>query len=705
MQLNRNIFRLFKFILTGCLLMFFTTWVSGQEADVTKDTLKVKSLLTRGEAIYIEDPDSAALLFSEVKAFCEKQLKKYSGDTGKDAKALRFFYSTEMADACYNIGYLSLDKGDVLKGLDFYHQSLKIRENTFSPVDNTTDQHGIAQTLNDIGVIYLNQEDSEEALKYYNRSFKIRQAIGDKSGMAQSLNNIGVVYKNQKLAARALENYRKALAMQEEVSEKEGLAYTLNNIAAIYKESGDPECSGTALECELAGCEKALSFLQRGLKIQEEIGEKAGIAYSKNNIASVLFKLKRNKEALEYAKESMALSMELGYPNNISRSSQTLSKLYAQSGDYKNAYEMQVLFKQMADSINNENGRKASIKKEFQYVYEKKAAADSVKSMEERKVFAAQMEKEKTQRTALYLGIILIAIFSAFMYNRFRITRKQKSIIEFQKAEVEQKKIQVEKQKEIIEEKNKDITDSINYAKRIQQAKLPQLEDLYASLPQSFVLFKPKDIVSGDFYFYYKSSELIFIAAADCTGHGVPGALMSMVGSEQLNDAVKQSKDTAEILKLVNRGMKASLRQSADENSTRDGMDIALCSINLKDGSVSYSGANRPIWIIRKGQAELEEIKATKKAIGGLTEDGQHFEAHNLKLNEGDTFYLSTDGYSDTFSGKNNKKLTTKKFKQLLLDICDKSMQQQKSHLENFIEDWKADAQQVDDILVIGVRL
>jgi serine phosphatase RsbU (regulator of sigma subunit) len=257
----------------------------------------------------------------------------------------------------------------------------------------------------------------------------------------------------------------------------------------------------------------------------------------------------------------------------------------------------------------------------------------------------------------------------------------------------------------LLEQKNKDITDSINYAKKIQHAMLPAKEDIHSAFPDSFILFKPKDIVSGDFYFFQKNGKNIFIAAADCTGHGVPGALMSMIGSEKLQDAVLQNKEPSEILRLLNKGIRSSLRQSESNESTRDGMDIALCSVDTDNCIVKYAGANRPLWIIRKGQSTIEEIKATKAAIGGFTHDDQHFETHEVKLQKEDVFYIFSDGYADTFSGKDGKKLTTKKFKEVLLQIKDKPMQQQGQHLESYIETWKAGTEQVDDILVIGIRL
>ena len=154
------------------------------------------------------------------------------------------------------------------------------------------------------------------------------------------------------------------------------------------------------------------------------------------------------------------------------------------------------------------------------------------------------------------------------------------------------------------------------------------------------MLFKPKDIVSGDFYFFHKTEKSIFIVAADCTGHGVPGAFMSMICSEKLDDAIAHSSDTSEILKHLNKGIKSSLHQSENSDSTKDGMDIAICSIDIENRIVKYSGANRPLWIIRNNQLILEEIKPTKKAIGGFTDDDQYFENHEFKLKTGDTFYI-----------------------------------------------------------------
>jgi serine phosphatase RsbU (regulator of sigma subunit)/CheY-like chemotaxis protein len=323
-----------------------------------------------------------------------------------------------------------------------------------------------------------------------------------------------------------------------------------------------------------------------------------------------------------------------------------------------------------------------------------KKIINSVSTLFANKELASQNEEKAKRAVAL-----LIANNGLLIQNEEKEKWAEELII------AKTQKVEIEKSKLVAEEKNKNITDSITYARRIQQAKLPKMDEIHASFPGCFIFFKPKDIVSGDFYFFHKTAQTVFIAVADCTGHGVPGALMSMIGSERLNDAVSLSSDPSEILNRLNKGIKTSLRQSESRDSTKDGMDIAFCSVNKKDCSVKYAGANRPLWIIRNRQNIIEEIKATKKAIGGFTEDNQQFSTHEIKLQPSDTFYIFSDGYVDQFGGKYGKKLMTKKFKEILLEIRDKSMAEQGMYLETFIEDWKAGTEQVDDILVIGVRL
>lgn len=311
-----------------------------------------------------------------------------------------------------------------------------------------------------------------------------------------------------------------------------------------------------------------------------------------------------------------------------------------------------------------------------------------------------QLSRIQTQKLIMLLFVVVLVLVLSLAFFIYRNYRQNKKI----NAELDRRNKKIEHAYLIIEEKNHEITDSINYAKRIQSAMLPPLMEVESVLPDSFILFKPKAIVSGDFYWFEKKDEKIFIAAADCTGHGVPGAIMSMLGAEKLNEALMNSTDVAEILSLLNKGVKKALRQSGNVDATRDGMDIALCSFSKDMQQLEYAGANRPLWIIRKGTTEIEETKATKTAIGGLTDDGQEFTKRSVTLQRGDSVYIFSDGYADQFS-PDDKKLMTRKFKDLLLSVQNKSMEEQNEFLGSFIDKWKGNMEQTDDILVIGIRV
>jgi len=281
-----------------------------------------------------------------------------------------------------------------------------------------------------------------------------------------------------------------------------------------------------------------------------------------------------------------------------------------------------------------------------------------------------------------------------------QILANQNVVLEQQ---VKERTLEISHQKEIIEEKNKDITDSINYAKRIQDATLTAKEVKHRIFPNAFVLFKPKDIVSGDFYWFGEKNGSKLIAACDCTGHGVPGALMSMIGNNVLNQLVNERGLTEPdaILNELHEEVRKTLKQGED-NSTKDGMDVAMLSF-MSPTEVEYAGAQRPLWVIRNGQ--LEETKATKISIGGQAlEDGVKFIKHSFTFQSGDLLYIFSDGYADQFNNQ-EKKLMTRKFKEILLSIQHLSMPEQEKYLDDFIENWKGNLEQTDDILVIGIRI
>lgn len=284
-----------------------------------------------------------------------------------------------------------------------------------------------------------------------------------------------------------------------------------------------------------------------------------------------------------------------------------------------------------------------------------------------------------------------------------KILAEQNDMLETQ---VKERTFEINEQKKVIEEKNKDITDSIHYAKKIQEAMLPAIELVDHLFPKNFILYKPKDIVSGDFYWVADHSALRFIAAVDCTGHGVPGALMSMTGNNFLNQLVVERNvlSPREILEGLDGAVRKSLRQDRAETESKDGMDIALCRFSSDFRSLVYAGANRPLWVVRN--KELIEYKPVKQSIGGSDANtGLRFSEVEVALQRGDCIYIFSDGYADQFGGPEGKKFMSRKLKELLCEISMESPAEQKRMLEDSFAGWMGGLTQVDDVLIIGIRV
>ena len=631
-----------------------------------------------------------------------------------------------IAQCLNNIGYMYDEAGEVLKAIEYYNQGLSIRE-------KTNDKHGIAESLNNIALIYERQGDILNALDTHFRGLKIQEEIDDKEGMALSFNNIAHIYQEQDDITKAMDYYSQCLNISDEISSPlRGTA--LNNLGNLYRSmafSGNPtfQKKDSLLKLAADHFQKSLDifsetndnegvatllqnlgrisqdrndkagakdYYSRSLSLWEKLDNKDGIFYILNNYGGLYLEEGKMKEAALYGLKALKVGQDLGYPYNISLAADLMKDIYQEERDWKKAFQMLELYYTMKDSVNNQTTRKASLRTQFQYEYDKKEALLKAEQEKERAVAEEKSHKQKILIRSIILGLALVILFAVFIYNSLRTTRKQKKIIEIKNAETEAQKL-------VIEEKNKNITDSITYAKRIQQAKLPVKEDIKLFFPESFILFKPKDIVSGDFYFFRRINGTTILAAADCTGHGVPGAFMSLIGSEKLEEAISLSTDTSLILKHLNNGIRTSLHQSESKDSTRDGMDIALCAIDLENNTVKFAGANRPAWIVRCDSSEIEEIPPTKVAIGGYTEADQHFDTHSLNLRHGDILYIFSDGFADTYSAE-GKKLKSKKFKELLIGMQKAPMEDHEKYLDDYIESWKGGAEQVDDILVIGVR-
>ena len=299
------------------------------------------------------------------------------------------------------------------------------------------------------------------------------------------------------------------------------------------------------------------------------------------------------------------------------------------------------------------------------------------------------------------LGHALLKMRDELAENERILERK----VEERTKEVVRQKEEIQKQRMKVEELYKDVTDSIRYAKRLQDSILPPQEEIKANLPDSFVLFKPKDIVSGDFYWMDKVGDKVIYTAVDCTGHGVPGAFMSLVGSNGLNQAVNEHKFTspAEIMNDLNKIASDSLNKTSEGSTVRDGMDMAMCAIDYDNMKLEFAGANNPLYLFRGD--ELTQIKADKMPIGGFAPGEFEYTNHEIDLQKGDIIYVFSDGYPDQFGGPKGKKFLYKRFREVLMEIKDLDMEKQKQILDEKLKEWMGGLEQVDDICIIGVRV
>ena len=618
-----------------------------------------------------------------------------------------------------NIGAVYHSLGNYSKALDYYYQALRMDEN----LGNLSGQ---SYNLGNIGITYRNLGEHEKALEHYSRAQEIDKALGDIAAQSANLVNIGTIYNYLGDYDKSLNFYAQALSLDSALGDRRGMAIDYGNIGAVYFHIGDAD--------------EALKNYMLALKLSVEQDDKETQANNLANLGEAYTYLGRFAEAENYLHQALSVSYEIKAADLIRLSHFHLSILYEKMNKFPQALDEYKKYVSWRDSVFNEVNTKAAIQKEMQFEHEKETAADSVAHAREQEVSAAEIARneaeitvKENQQYALFGGLLLVVVFALFMYNRFRVTRAQKQIIEHQKKEVELQKDYAEQQRHLVEEKNKEITDSINYAKRIQAAILPPQRLVKEHLPESFILYKPKDIVAGDFYWLERvqltsggkqfvdhsnteqsstssrqlhTAGCILFAAADCTGHGVPGAMVSVICNNGLNRSVREHglTDPGKILDKTREIVIQEFEKSEEE--VKDGMDISLCSLvrHSDGGTLSWSGANNPLWIIRKNGKVVEEIKADKQPIGKYT-GAKPFTTHHINLEKGDSIYIFTDGFQDQFGGEKGKKFKASSMKELLLTVQDRSMEDQKVLLSEVFENWRGKLEQLDDVCVIGVKI
>ncbi len=569
-----------------------------------------------------------------------------------------------------------------------------------------------------LGLTFREMDMPDSALFYCQNAYRIADEIGDSIYMSKASNNIGTIYFDIDEYELGLEFIENAAEISRQSNDFENASNTYTNLGGIHY--------------QLNNLEKATTFAMIGLELSKQVKDKSVEANACLILGSISFEYGNYDQGKDWILRSIDIYKSLHRLADVGTTYSKLAFCYREADKYKvaeiyylkaldyadstkaadaysrvylglatnnkkmgksdRALDYYILHMDWKDSLSKQTNMKSLLAMQEQFSAEQiqkenelLEKENSIKELTNREN-EARLENDKIVIWSSLGSLIVALVFGAFIFNRFKITKKQKGIIE--------------EQKDLVEEAHKEIKDSIDYAKRIQTALLPPPRHVKEYLNDSFILYKPKDVVAGDFYWIEELDGKVLFAAADCTGHGVPGAMVSVICSNALQRCLReyQLADPGQILDKT-REIVIEKFDQGDED-VKDGMDIALCSL---DGmKLKYAGAHNPLWIIRNG--EIIVTRANKEPIGKFHIQSA-YQTHDVDLQSGDTIYLFSDGYVDQFGGEKGKKFKSKAFKELLLGIQSESMEKQRDSINTAFENWKGDLEQVDDVCVIGVRV
>lgn len=634
-----------------------------------------------------------------------------------------------IANSYHLLGMINSNLSNNDKAMESYLLSLKINEELGNKKQMST-------AYNNIGSLYYYQGNYEKALKYYLISLEIDESLNEQTGMASSYNNVGLIYWAQNNLDKARDYFQKAVTIYSKLNDKNGLGGAYSNIGGVayYKGETDvsilyfkksyefykeinfkPGCAVSLINIseiytEQKKYSEALKYVTEAIEINNELGNKSDMAYGLLAVAKIYYSQKQYQKAIDKLEEVVVLSNEIKAQKQLSQAYLMTSEAYSEIGNYKQAYESHKKYSYLKDSMFSKESSGQIAEMNIKYDTDKKnREIELLKKEKEIQSLNQEIENARSTfiRNSLISGCIFILLIVAILFNRNKVKQKANNILAEKNKNIEEQKEEIELKNGELALKNKEITSSIVYAKNIQNAILPPDNKVQKLLPDSFVLYKPKDIVSGDFYWLEEWGNRVLVAAADCTGHGVPGAFMSIVGNNLLQQAISVyglSKPFL-ILNNLNKNISKMLNQSAETIiSVKDGMDIALLSIDKTNKQLEFAGAFNPLWIIRNKQ--LIEIKADKHPVGAfIYEELKQFTPQYFETKPGDILYIFTDGYADQFGGPKGKKYKYKSLQELLISINELPMSKQKEILNSTIEEWKGNLEQVDDILIIGIRI
>lgn len=626
--------------------------------DPNKAILYSDSALTLANELDFADGKSRALT---LKGEAYYTLGKYDEMIPLAHEVIKLQKDRNNSSAYRLLGNAYYSKADYTNSLNAYLESLTESE-------KFNDSVGIGSAYTGIGNVYFQMGNYQKAKDSHEKSLVIFERRGDKLRASKAYNNIGNTYLYLKMYDEADSCYQRSYDLKEELGDIKGMAMTLNNqseVALKFKHD-------TA---------RAIDFAFRALELRQSVSDHNGIAMSYHNLGYIYYYTQDYGLAEKYSLLGLQEASSIGDRFQVKDSYRLLGMIAAGQNEFSKAYDYQEQYIALNDSLlGEENSRQ---------INEMSAKYESEKKDKELLKKDAEAKQNSIIRNAFIGAFILMLLLALFIFRGYQ--QKQKSNIE------------ITHQKEIIEEKNKEITDSIHYAQRIQRALLASGDLLKSQLPEHFVLYLPKDIVSGDFY-WASANAGFYITAADCTGHGVPGAFMSLLSISALNETLAEKRNISPdaILNRVRESLIASLHADGD-SSTKDGMDCVLCKFDFLNKKLQFACANNPLWIIRNH--ELIEFKGDKMPVGQLTGNEKPFSLLETELQSGDIIYLFTDGFADQFGGPKGKKFRYSQLKESLLEYSTLTMETQRENLVQRFNAWKGNMEQVDDVLIIGIRI
>ncbi len=633
-------------------------------------------------------------------------------------KGLKIYEELKNADGASscenNMGLIFSEQGNYEKAMKYMLKALKLRE-------ETNDKPGIAKSLLNMGNIFLKQENIEEAIKYYERSLAIAKSINLNIEIANNYNNLGNCYKRQKKTDKSIVAYSEAKKVFEKLEDIRGLMFSDFNLGDVYLQSENYE--------------KALEYYEKALPIAQKINDQIllGLIYSSRGVCYT--SMKDFPKALENLQKGLNILQAVGAKNDLAQNYSAFSEYYSSKGDYKEAYIYHKKFKNLKDSLFSDTQGKQLAKMRTAYDTEKKEKENEL-LRKDNDLKDAQGQRKNIYIFAVLAVLGLVGVLAVVLFRNNKEKQKVNQLLETQSKDIMLKNTALEQQKEeiltqrdaidqqngILQGKNEQIKASIRAAQIIQNTILPYERRINTILSDYFIYYQPKDIVSGDLYWIDNENGKNIIAVIDCTGHGVSGAMMTMIAYSILDRIVHAYKitDPAQILEKMHEEVKHALLQ--DETGNRDGMDIAIFTIdddqNATENSaensaennqqdfrkITFAGAKRQLFYQKEINGAIEEIKGQRRSIGGIQNANIYFENHILDLKKGSMIYLSTDGYADQ-NDVNRKKFSEERLKQFFEKISSMETAKQKELISALIVKYMEKTEQRDDMLVLGVRV